>query len=471
MRRIRETCICFLVAVLFLCTVAPTAEALTQNDPAVSSGCHSIDAARPLENQTQVLETAKAAFVYERVSGTVIYAWNADSKVYPASMVKLMTALIALEEGDLADRVVVTQSALNQLTPGALTMHLVAGEELTLEQLLYGMMVASANDAAVVIAEHIAGSQAGFLARMNEKARELGCTGTSFSNTHGLHDEMTFTTARDVCRLVLAGLENEMFRTLFETTSYPLPATNKSEERKLNSTNYMMFDSSKAYYDQRVTGGRTGSTDAAGRCIAVTASDNGMELVCVIMGAQPTYSEDGSKVERFGSFEEMKDLLNYTYDGYTFHQLATQGQVLTQIPVENGANDVAINPEHSISAVLPVELNETALVWHYDFGALSAPVEAGQTLGSLQIWYGQICLGETALEAANSATVDTTLVMPFRPSEMDDRGSWITVVIIVGIAVFALAVTMIVRWTPRLIRKVQLRLRRKRRRIYRRRTR
>ena len=471
MRRIRETCLYLLVAVMLLGCLVPVASALELSETTVSSGCHSVDAAKPLDTQTQVLDTAKSAFVYERGSGTVIYAWNADGKVYPASMVKLMTALVALEDGNLSDNVVVTRAALNQLPPGALTMRLAVGEELTLEQLLYGMMVASANDAAVVIAQHVAGSQEAFVARMNEKARELGCTGTSFSNTHGLHDEMTYTTARDVCRVLLAGLENEIFQTLFQTISYQLPATNMSEARKLTSTNTMMFDSSKAYYDSRVTGGRTGSTDAAGRCIAVTASANGLDLVGVVMGAQPTYSETGGNLVRYGSFEEMKDLLDHTFGSYSFHQLATKGQVLNQLQVENGANDVAIKPENSISAVLPLELDESALVWKVDCGSLIAPVEAGQQLGTLQVWYGTICLGGTALVAANSSAVDSPLIMPLRPSQMDDRGSWITVIIIVGIAAVAVAVAMAVRWTPKIIRRIKLRLRRRRRRINRRRTR
>lgn len=470
MRRIRETCIFFLVAVL-LWGLVPVAGATELSALAVTNGCHSVDAARPLDAQTKVLETTKTAFVYERSSGTVIYAWNADGKVYPASMVKLMTALVALEDGNLSDQVEVTREALNQLYSGALTIRLEPGEKLTLEQLLYSMMVASANDAAVVIAQHVAGSQDAFVDRMNAKAQELGCTGTHFSNAHGLHDEMTYTTARDVCRILLAGLENEMFRTLFETVSYLLPATNKSEERKLTSTNPMMYDKSKTYYDERVTGGRTGSTDAAGRCIAVTASDKGMDLVCVVMGAEPTYSEDNITGTRYGSYEEMKDLLDYSFGGYTFHQLATQGQILTQLQVENGANDVAIRPKTSISAVLPKKLDESSLAWKFDCDGLVAPVEAGQDLGTLQVWYGNICLGGTTLEAANTSSVNTTLVMPLRPSQMDDRGSWVTVFIIVGIAVFALLVTAVVRWAPKLVRRVKLRLRRRRRRINRRRTR
>jgi D-alanyl-D-alanine carboxypeptidase (penicillin-binding protein 5/6) len=173
-------------------------------------------------------------------------------------MVKLMTALVALEKGDLSDEVTVTKRALNLLTAGAATAGLVAGEELTLEQLLYCLMVGSANDAALVIAEHIGGNQDIFVAMMNQKAEELGCTGTHFSNAHGLHDEETYTTARDICRITDAALENEVFRAMFTMESYTVPATNKSEERVLWTTNHMMSTHTRRdYFDSRVTGGKT----------------------------------------------------------------------------------------------------------------------------------------------------------------------------------------------------------------------
>ncbi len=472
MKVIRSACLYILLAAILLHGLVQPARAQdTGVDPAVINGCHSIDAAVPLEGQEKILDTAKAVLVYERTSGTMIYSFNGDSRVYPASMVKLMTALVALEHGNLTDKVTVTNGALKQLYGGAKTMGLQDGEVLTLEQLLYCMMVASANDAAVVIAQHVGGSQAGFLAKMNEKAQQLGCRNTSFSNVHGLHDEMTYTTARDVCRVILAGLENELFAEMFSLESYVLPATNKSGERKLTTTNNMMLPQKHSYYDQRVTGGRTGSTDAAGRCIAVTAQDSGMELVCVLMGAEPTYSESGTGIVRYGSFEEMKELLDYVFGGYAFHQLAAEGQILNQMKVENGANDVAIRPVSDISVVLPREMDQQALRWDYSTGTLAAPIDAGQSLGSLQVWYGAVCLGETELIAANSSAVETTLVMPLRPSEMDDRGSWTTLLIIVGIAALVAGAVVAVKKAPKMVRRVKALLRGRRRRKSRRRSR
>lgn len=471
MKRMGKACLSVLLTIFLTvqCLVIPAAA--WQTDPAVSSGCHSVDAAKALESQTQIVATARAVVVYERISGTMIYTWNADSRVYPASMVKLMTALVALENADLSSKVVVTRGALAQMPMGALSMGLKSGEELTLEQLLYCMMVASSNDAAVVIAQYVGGSQERFIAMMNEKARELGCVDTNFSNVHGLHSEQTFTTARDVCRVLLAGLEDSRFRDMFTAKTYTIPATNQSEERTIKSTNNMMLTSSRDYYDARVTGGRTGATDAAGRCIAVTAEANGMELVCVLMGAEPTYSEDKQVVLRYGSFEEMAELLDYVSEGYSVHQLAAEGQILTQLEVENGANHVAVRPEDSLFTVLPVDVEQKSLRWIFQSSAMTAPVAAGQEAGAIQVWYGDICLGQTQLVTANSVPVKTTLVMDKRPSEMDDRGSWTTLFVVVGILAAVGAIAALLSAAPKIIRKIKIRLMRRRRRMNRRRTR
>lgn len=470
MKRMRKACLsgmCILWLVL-QCVAVPAAQ---QWNPPVASGCYSIDATKALESQKQLVETAKAVVVYERNSGTLIYNWNADSRIYPASMVKLMTALVALDSGDISKKVIITQGALNRVPAGALTMGLKAGEELTLEQLLYCMMVASANDAAVVIAQYVGGSQEGFIAKMNEKARELGCTDTNFSNVHGLHSEQTYTTARDVCRILLAGLEDSRFRDMFTTKTYTIPATRLSEERKIKSTNNMMMTSSRDYYDARVTGGRTGATDAAGRCIAITAEANGMELVCVLMGAEPTYSEDKQVVLRFGSFEEMAELLDYVFDGYALHQLAAEGQILTQLEVVNGANHVAVQPDSSILVALPVDIDLQTLRWEFESNTLTAPVEVDQEAGAVQVWYEGICLGQTQLITANSVDVETTLVMSQRPSEMADQGSWKILLIVVAVIIFVAAVITTVSAAPRIIRKIKTQILRRRRRQNRRRTR
>ena len=310
------------------------------------------------------------------------------------------------------------------------------------------------------------------MAKMNEKARELGCTGTNFSNVHGLHDEQTYTTARDVCRVLLAGLEDPRFAEMFSTVRYTIPATNLSKERTIKTTNNMMLSTSWDYYDQRVTGGRTGSTDAAGRCIAITAQANGMELVCVLMGAEPTYSEDKQVVLRFGSFEEMSEILDYVFEGYALYQLAAEGQIVTQLEVANGANHVAVQPKNSVLTVLPADVDLYTLGWKFTAdNQMVAPVEAGEPAGAVQIWYGNICVGQTDLLTANSVEVATTLVMPKRPSELDGRGSWMILLLVVGGIGLVILAVMLFSVAPKFIRKIKVKNMRRRRRRNRRRSR
>lgn len=441
------------------------------SDLTVTSGCHSIDAALPLAPQEQLLATSKAVIAYELNSDTLVYAWNPDERIYPSSMVKLMTALVALEYGTLTDTVTVTREALAQVAPGALVMGLQSGEVLTLEQLLYCMMVASANDAAAVIAQYVGGSQASFLSLMNRKAEALGCRDTNYSNVHGLHDENTYTTARDICRILRYALENEDFKAMFTAKSYTVPETNMSDARELFTTNNLMLEG--GYYDKRVTGGKTGATDAAGRCLAVTAEQGDMNLLCIVMGAQPTYQEDGTAITRYGSFEEMGQLLDHCFSKYAFRQIFYADQVLTQLPVINGDNHVAVQPNSSFSVVLPVELNSKALTWQYDAAAsnITAPVEAGQRLTSVQVWCGLVCVGQTELFAIHSVGQENSPVMPVRPSQMDDRGSWEGLLLVLGVVGIIVILAAAVMFVPRLVRRAAVRARRRRRRINRRRSR
>ena len=341
MKKIRTICLalCLMLLMQLLCVSAFAADA------SVTSGSHSVDAAVPLSESKQLLETSKAVILYELNSDTLVYSWNPDAKIYPSSMVKLMTALVALEEGNLSDTVVVTKSALSHVAIGSVSAGLKSGEELSLEALLYCMMTASANDASTVIAEHIAGSQEAFIQLMNDKAAELGCTGTHYSNVHGLHDEQTYTTARDICRILDAALENEQFEALFTAKTYTIPATNKSEQRLIVTSNHMMSkEETSKYFDERVTGGKTGATDAAGRCLAVTAEANGMKLLGIVMGAVPTYEEEGIILKTYGSFEEMKTLLDFGCDSFEYRQVFYANQALKQYPVSGGTNSVVTQP-------------------------------------------------------------------------------------------------------------------------------
>ena len=462
-----------MAALLIFAAAAPAAQAETLDQSAVS-GCHGVDAQMPLSDEGQLVETSDAVIVYDLGSDTMIYAWNPDKQIYPSSMVKLMTALVALEHGELTDKVVVTKRALSYVAIGSVSAGLSAGEELTLQDLLYCMMAASANDAATVIAEHIAGSQDGFIKLMNEKALELGCTGTHYSNVHGLHDEQTYTTARDLCRILNFALEDPEFKMLFTAESYTVPKTNKSEPREVYTSNHMMSKATiKKYYDERVTGGKTGATDEAGRCLAATAQGKGMELLTIVMGAEATYEADGLSLRTFGSFEETKILLDYTFEQFEYRQLFFEGQTVSQFPVEGGTNSVVLEPKAAASTVLPVNLDISKLTWIYpeSVGTLIAPVEKGQKISSAQVWYGSKCLAQVDLVAAHSVPVWKAPAVFVPQDNSEGTMNWKTIGIIFAVVLGAAVVAVAVVFLRRGIRSAMIHNRRRRRRINRRRSR
>jgi len=348
--------ICLLLCVMLLVSAIPfAASAADAADIAATQGCHSPDAQFSLLNSEEPLvKNVRSAFVYELNSDTLIYALNPDAPEEPASLVKAMTALVAIEDGDLQDAVTVKQSVLDTIPRGMVSADLLADEVMTLEDMLYCLMVGSASDAAVVIADHISGSQDAFVQMMNKRAAEIGCTGTNFVNTHGLYHSQQLTTARDTAKILEEALENEAFAKIFCSAYYTVPATNKSEERSLVTNNFLMSkDDTRAYFDERVTGGRTGVTQDGTRCIASCAEVDGMRLACVVMGSASEYRSDGRKVRSFGGFPETSAFLDICFDGYKSVQVIYDGQVLTQYPVTNGNNAVSLGVKTSVSTVLP----------------------------------------------------------------------------------------------------------------------
>lgn len=467
MKKIRFLGLLLAFVVAISCLAGPSPVLAAGTDDSVTRGCHSPDAAMPLSDSGKLTETANAVLIYELNSDTFLYGYNQDARIYPSSMVKLMTALVALENGNLEDEVTVTKRALSYVQIGSVSAGLVAGEVLTLEQLLYCMMVASANDAATVIAEYIGGTQEAFLAMMNRRAQELGCRDTNYTNVHGLHDENTYTTARDICRIMTVAMKNEVFRTMFRAESYTVPATNKAEERQVWTTNYMMSTQSvKKYYDARVTGGKTGATNEAGRCLVATAEGGGMELLTIVMGAVPEYEQDGLAVKYFGSFEETKVLLDYVFDKYVYSQVLFDGQAVTQFPVEGGMNSVVVRPAVSASTVLPVGTTGAQLTWIYGdaVGSLKAPVEQGQVLSTIQVWYGAKCLAQTELVAMNGVAAGQPETGEGPRLEKTTSPIWkwllIGVCCVVGLGVLVMGVILLRRGILRSIRTARRRRRR-----------
>lgn len=438
-------------------------------DSSVANGCHSLNAAVPLWGSSKLLETAGAAMLYEVGSKTVMYAWNPDLQIYPAALVKIMTCLLALENGNLSDEIMVTSTAMATLPKGVYLLEI--GEEWTLEQLLYCLMVGGYNDAAVVIAEYVAGSQQAFINMMNRRAKEIGCTNTNFTNATGLHDAEQLSTTRDLVKILDEALRNELFFQFFSETSYSLPKSEFAESRYMETTNYMMTLTVTAeYYDNRVTGGRTGVTETRDRCLVVTAKSNGMHYIAIVMCAKATVDEDGDIV-RFGSYEEVKELLNLGFDGYEVKQILSDSQILTQYPVLDGQNSVCVGPSDSRYSVLPVDTISTHLSYRYDNNniALSAPVKVGQPVTNVQVWYGNVCIAQSPVVTKNSSAVniiDDQSVM----IEQNNEGLLIALRVIAILVTVALIIALCV-YFVRFMQTASRRAKHRRRRASRRRSR
>ena len=461
--------ICLILCFVLLFTVFSMVAYADQN-ASVSEGCHSIDASRALDGSEKLLDSAKAVMLYERKSGTMIYSYNPDARVDPSSMVKLMTALIAVETLDLQEIAVVSRAALDHVGVGVVSVkpRFSRGEELTIESLLYCMVAASDSDSAAVIAEHIAGSQEAFVYMMNERAAELGCTNTNFTNAHGLYDENAYTSVRDICRIIDFALENEAFRTIFMAKSYTVPATNKADIREVLTTNWMMSkDYTSRYYDSRVTGGKTGTDGSGGRCLAITAEDNGMQMLAVVMGAQPVYNEEDPNIlETFGSFEEMKMLLDRSSETFEYRQVFYEGQTFSHYPVANGANHVVTTPANVAAAVLPIGAESNELRWVYGTtpDSLTAPITAGQKITYIEIWYQDLCIARTDLLAINDVEVYTAPVEPELKENilLEEGGKILAVILVIIVAVAVLIAIVLV--AVRIVRIRSMRTRRRRRR-------
>lgn len=448
---------------------------ITTGDASVSNGCHTLDAAQPLGSSEQLLDTAKAAILYELNSKTLLYAWNPDEKLYPASLAKIMTALLVIESGDLSRSVTATESALSSVPYDAMSISIKAGESFTMEDLLYCILVASANDACAVAAEEISGSQEAFVKRMNERAQELGCTNTNFANAGGLQDEQQYTTARDLGKILEAAMEYDSFRAAFGAGTYTVPATSASEARELISNNYFISKASGVvkFYDSKVTGGRSGAVSTTDRSLAVTAQSGDLQLMSIVLGAEGILEEDGYSLYKTGNFEETETLLAYGFNNFEVSQILYEGRSVAQFPVENGENQVVGRPVDTVYSALPAGTTAARLVWKYlqTEDSLSAPVGIGTKVGTVQVWYGTTCLAQSDMVTMNASKVAAQVQSSGNETGSEAEAGIALILKILGVIFAVLIVLILVLIAVRLIRASVIRARRRRRRRNRRRSR
>lgn len=281
-------------------------------------------------NINDITTNSSSCLLMDAKTGKIIYAKNAYEKMYPASTTKLMTAILTLENCKLTDTAIVSHNAIYSIPVGYSHASLKEDEELTIEQLLNVLLIPSANDAAIVLAEHMSGSVEEFSKLMNEKAKSLGCLNTNFVNPNGIQNKNHYSTAYDLALIGKYALKFPDIKRIAMVKQYTLPTTNKYDktDRIFNATNGLINDDvlNKNYYEY-ATGLKTGYTDASGYCIVSTAKKDDKELIAVILN-----SDSISK-----RYSDCKTLFNYGFNNYGYITIQDEKAVVKQVEIENGS--------------------------------------------------------------------------------------------------------------------------------------
>lgn len=345
---------------------------------------------------------------------TVVYEKNVNERRAPASLTKIATAATALANGvDLDAVTTVSYNAIHALDGTGSSMgELKVGEEVTIRQVLYLIMLHSAGDACNVLAEYVGGSIDNYMNMVNEWVQSIGCENTHFVNPTGIDEENHYSTASDMAKMTLAAMQYPDFVKISETTVYTMEATNKNDEWKVYHRN-LMLNNNYGYYYSPAKGIKTGTTTNAGYCVITEAEKDGYKYLCVVMGGvEKDYTDDG-KADN-GAFFDAKHLFQWAFSNFRVKELVKQNTVMSSLPVKNGKDTdvVQLVPRERVAALVPASLDDSALIFKLQEGApkeLEAPVKKGDVIGKADIIYADEVIGTVDVIAA--ADVERSILM------------------------------------------------------------
>ena len=384
----------------------------------------------PFIDESDPLMQNLAVYMVELTTNTLIHARNADVQRSPASLTKIMTAILTLENiPDLSRELTFTAELQNYVYEinimyggGISTGGITLNETLTVEQLLYAIMLPSANEAAVMLAYEIGGgSLETFAKMMNDKAQELGCQNTHFVNSNGLFDADHYSSAYDMYLITQYALQNETFRKIVSTPSYDTGPTNKQENLHWDSTNKMLVEGSGFYYPQ-ITGVKTGTLEEAGRCLISTAEKDGYEYLLVLMGA-PYLDENGGYITPNQAFVLTAKFYDWVFETYHAKTIVEKGDKVSSINnvrlAKDGKDHLQLVSGQTYSALIPnnIDVSNVRRIAYNNNGErigekdyVTAPVEKGEKMGTLKLILYGCELGQVDLIAAESIEASSLLV-------------------------------------------------------------
>lgn len=380
------------------------------------------------------------AIVMELSTGTILYEKNSLEQHYPASITKILTTLIALENSDLNEIVTFSDESIDNTIGSGIARDY--GEQMTMEQCLYAIMLESANECAYAVAEHVGGTVEKFVDMMNKKAAELGCENTHFANPHGLHDENHYTCAYDMALISKAAYENETFRIITGTARYTIPPTNKHEEpTPLQNHNEILYPRREtAYVREYCTGGKTGYTDTANSTLVTFAEKDGLTLVCVIMNTQSP-----------NQWIDTINLFDYCFDNFQVFNIAENETSYTSSETKNAGslnnNEPFVDIDKKACIVLPktAKFKDAASEITYEN-------ESEQVVGTISYTYAGRTVGKADIvttgveiqgyvfdnqekEEQTEQTLEKTSTLQIKPTTVVAIVAGILILVIIGLFV------------------------------------
>ena len=412
-------------------------------EPAAESNINSAQSAKSTAMAPAPALISETAVLMDAKTGQVLYNKDMHKQMFPASITKIMTTILAVENAKLSDKIIMTDKAVEAVSRSASHIALTGGEEITMEEAIYAALLVSANDACNGIAEAVSGSMEAFAKLMTEKAAEYGAQNTHFHNTNGLKDPEHYTTAYDMAAITRHALQNQTWRKMFGTLRYDMPANNKQKEVRILYNQHSMIADNRFYY-KGIIGGKAGYTTAAKYTLVTAAERNGVELIAVVMKSPRNNDKytDTKALLDYG-FENFK-AVQITDDKLSSHTLSSKN--------ENGEEQsLEVKLEDPITVLIPINASADGIV-------TTCEIKDGEPVVSLTLPQNTGTIPQELGSFPLASTVKPTVAETPLPEETHGLSPLMLTLLIVGVLVGLMLIFIIVLF----IRK-EIYLRRRRR--------